>query len=333
MTRETGGGVWVLYLLLVAAGVVLVVLGVRAEVHGWTMNHPYLTGLLDGATGFCFGIPVAGVVITGITRRAAQSAERRTAVRAVVAQLDYFDRLIEGLSPGPLDLAGDRLRGLARSAQSAALRATVNVRVAESVLRFWVVSAGAAGMAASPRMQEEAAAGLRPVVEAKKVWASVGFSCGGLGNDITRLVTVLYPPASSQALPSWLDELIGALQTLLVIQLPPHLKWLPAAVNDPPAVVPVAFWSLQTEANKIAFPMISQSDQKTRRLVPKLFGKPTRSTIATKIPERIKDAAQERATTEFKDELFALARDLDALAALVDAADACRRELGSRNRP
>jgi hypothetical protein len=330
MIRDTGGDVWVLYVLLVAVGVALVVLGWRAEVHGWTTDHPYFVGLLDGATGFCFGVPIAGVVITGITRRAAQIAEQRTAVRTVVAQLDYISRLVEGLSPGSIELASDRLRDLALSAQSAALRASVEVRLKESVVRWWVVSAGGTAMAALPRMDEETAVHLRPAVEGNKLWASVGFSCSRLGSDITRLVTILYPPASSQEdFPSWIDELIGALQSLIVIQLPSRRKWLPAAVRDPPAVVPVAFWSLQTEAKAIAFPVIGRSDQSTRRIFSKLTGKAERPTSDAKTAERIKNATQEEATNELKDELLALAHDLDALAALVDATRACRNGLMS----
>ena len=328
MIRDTGRGVWALYALLVAVGVALVILGWQAEVHGWTTDHPYFVGLLDGATGFCFGVPIAGVVITGITRRAARITEQRTAVRAVVAQLDYLDRLIQGLSLGSIELASDRLRDLARSAQLAALRASVEVRLEESVVRWWVVSAGVRAMAALPRMDEEIAANLRPAVEGNKLWASVGFSCSRLGSDITRLVTMVYPPMSSQKdFPSWLDELIGALQTLLVIQLPPRRKWLPAAVKDPPGVVPVSFWSLQTDAKPIAFPVISPSDQSFRIISRKLLGKAERSTSSAKTAERIKNATQEEATNEFKDELLALAHDLDALAALVDAAGACRDEL------
>jgi hypothetical protein len=328
MIRDTSRGVWALYALLVAVGAALIILGWRAEVHGWTMDHPYFVGLMDGATGFCFGVPVVGVIITGITRRATQNAERRTAVRNVVAQLDYLDRLIEGLSPGPIKLAGNRLRDLARSAQSAALRASVEVRLKESSLRWWVVSVGGTAIAALPKVDEENGSRLRTAVEGNKLWASVGFSCGRLGSDITRLVTTLLPPGSEhEAFPAWLDELTGSLQTLLVVQLPPHRKWLPAAVKDPPAVVPVAFWSLQTEAKPIALSVISPPERSFRKLFPGLSGMAARSTTNVKTAEHFKNASQERATNELKDELLALAHDLEALAALVEASGECRREL------
>src|ERR1022692_3182026 len=95
--KNTGKGERALYIV----GALLILLGWRADAQGWAAGNPYFLGLLDGATGFCFGVPVAGVVIREITRRASQSAERRATVRSVIAQLDYLNRLTGELAPGP----------------------------------------------------------------------------------------------------------------------------------------------------------------------------------------------------------------------------------------
>jgi hypothetical protein len=314
---NTGKGERALYGLLVGAGVILVIIGWRTDGNGWTTAHPYLAGLLVGATGFCFGVPVAGIVIREITRRASQSAELRNAARAITSQLDYLDQIVEGLSPGPIMSASDRLRELGQSARSAMPSASVHAKETEGKagVRFWVVSvdgsAHALGM--QPKMRSATAAELRGVVEGDKLWASVGFGCGRLGGDVTRLVPILYLPTQSrQAMPGWLDELTSVLQTLLVLQLPVHRRWLPAAVKDPPELVPVTLWSSQMEAG-VKWAGLSfggQEDQKP-----------------DSVTADVTKAAQEKATSEFKGELLALAYHLETLAAFVDAAGKCRSEL------
>jgi hypothetical protein len=109
-----------------------VIIGWRADSSGWTASHAYLVGLLIGVTGFCFGVPVAGIVIRDITRRASRNAERRTAARAITSQLVYLDSIVEGLSSGPILSAGDRLRKLAETAWLAMPRASANVREMEA---------------------------------------------------------------------------------------------------------------------------------------------------------------------------------------------------------
>jgi len=66
---NTGVGEGTFYLVLIAAGVMLIVSGLLIDAHGMAAAHPYAINLLDAATGFCFGIPVAGVVIREFTRR------------------------------------------------------------------------------------------------------------------------------------------------------------------------------------------------------------------------------------------------------------------------
>jgi hypothetical protein len=294
--RNTGKGVWALYILLVSAGVALFILGWQAEVHGWAAGHPYLIGLLDGATGFCFGVPIVGVVITGITGRVRQDAERRDAVHAVVFQLEVLDRLIDGLSPGEGQPRSDRLRELKRTADSAEEKAKVAVEEKVRTLSLLVagegkVKTGIRTVIVQPGVGKGTADKLRPAVEDNKLWASIGFSCDRLRSDATRLVTMLYPPVSSQqTYPGWFDELASALQTILVIQLPSHRRWLPAAVKDPPDSVPVEWRRLQ--------------------------GLPADQNIDAEARKDIADAALD----DLKEELRALARHLDGLATLVDAA-------------
>lgn len=317
---NTGKGERTLYALLIGVGIALIIVGWHAEGHGWATAHPYFVGLLIGATGFCFGVPVAGIVIREATRRASQSAELRNTARAITSQLDYLDRIVEALSPGPIVSAGDRLRKLANSARLAMPRTSAHAQTAEGKVgvRFWVISAGVSGgaLGVQPVMKSEVAAELRGVVEGGKLWASVGFSCGRLGGDIIRLVPILYPPApSQQAIPDWLDELTSALQSLLVLQLPVHRRWLPAAVQNPPAVVPITFWSSKPEAGfKVPFlPPGSLGGSPDRRSEP--------------VTADVQNAVQEQATDELRGELFALAHHLEALAALIGATERCRIEL------
>jgi len=318
---HTGTGEQTLYGLLVCGGVTLVIVGWRADRSGWATAHPYLVGLLIGATGFCFGVPVAGIVIREITRRASQNAERRTAARAITSQLDYLDRIVEGLSPGPILSASDRLRKLAETAWSARPRASATARERNTSAGLTVltisVGASAGSLAMRPTMDKAVAAELRRVVESNKLWASVGFSCGRLSGDIARLMSILYPPAKSQqTFPEWLDDLTSALQTLLVFQLPVQHLWVHAAVQDQPPSMPVAMWSSQKKP---------PSQEKMSLLVLEL-GSSAKEEPYSVTPE-VKNAAQERATNELRDELLALGHHLEALAALVDAARKCRSEL------
>jgi hypothetical protein len=169
---------------------------------------------------------------------------------------------------------------------------------------------------------------LRGIVEGDKLWASVGFSCGRLGSDVTRLVSVLFSPSDSlEAFPGWLDELTSALQTILVVQLPARRRWLPAAVKDRPVPVPVAIWSLKSDKPE------EKSDELEEGLKFWVLsvGSPTKEKTRDAVAAEVKNAVQERATNELSDELLALAHHLDALAALADAAARCRSELSQEN--
>lgn len=315
--KNTGRGERVFYAVLLIAGVVFLIFGLLVESQEWATSHPYIIGLLDGVTGFCFGVPVAGVVIRDITRRASQAAERTTIIRAVTGQLDYLDRLVQGLSQGPIQSAGERIRSLAESARWAAPRASVIVKGGQSSLRFWVVDVGGGALAGQPKLDKVVAEKLRPFIESEKLWASLGFGCSRLGSDVTRLVSILYSSSPSQAFPGWFDELTGALQTLLVIQLPAHRRWLPAAVKDPPATVPIAVWSLKSDSpeGNVKLGIVSLKSTTSNA---------TEDTLTTEVM----NAAQERATNELTNELFALAHHLDALAALATAVSRCRSALG-----
>ena len=218
----------------------LVAVGWFTEKNGLASNHPYFINLLSGATGFCFGIPVAGIVIREITRRANQSGGRRDAIRAVITQLDYLEGLVQRLSPGVIQDASNRLRHLAGASRAAGLTASASAK--ESSFRL-LVGASSFTVSVRPTLNRELADKLRRTVESNRLWASVGFICGRLASDVSQLMAVLSQPEQSQG---WLDELVGAMQTLLVIQLPVYRRWLPAAMKDPKAasaVVEVSNWS------------------------------------------------------------------------------------------
>jgi hypothetical protein len=106
-----------------------------------------------------------------------------------------------------------------------------------------------------------------------------------------------------------------ALQALLGIQLPAHRQWLPEAVKGHPRPLGIATWKwspLQPERNPM--PFLGNIQQ---------GGHPA----TDEERQRIVDAAQQRATSELKDELTDLGRQLDALAGLVDAMATCRTAL------
>lgn len=307
--QNTGKGERALYVLLVSVGALLVILGWRADVQGWAAGNPYFLGLLDGATGFCFGVPVAGVVIREIARRANRSAERRTTVRSVIAQLDYLTRLAEQLAPGQLQSVSDRLRQLAETTRLAMPGASA---IAAEAYTGMILST--AKMAVLPKVEKKYASQLRSVVESDRLWTLVGFSGSRLAIDVSRLVTALYSPAALQpGFPPWLDELISAVHTLQKIQLPVHRNWLSAALKDPPTVVSVAAWgwTQQPEKKSSFLVSIQRADQPSD----------------AKERKRLLQAAQDRATSELKDELRDLAHHLDALAGLGDAAVTCHSQL------
>ena len=151
-------------------------------------------------------------------------------------------------------------------------------------------------------------------MESDKLWALVGFSDGRLAIDVSRLVTVLHSSAALQpGFPPWLDDLISAAHTLQELQLPAHRNWLPAALKDPPTAVSIAAWGWiqQPEMKPTLLASIQQADQ------PSDAGE----------RKRLLQAAQDRATSELKDELRDLAHHLHSLAGLVDAAVVCHSQL------
>jgi hypothetical protein len=151
-------------------------------------------------------------------------------------------------SPGPIQSAGERLRDLASSARWAAPRASVSVDDTKAGIRIWVLELGGGELTVRPKMEKRIAEQVRGIVEGDKLWASVGFSCARLASDVTRLVSILFPPSDYlEEFPGWLDELTSALQTILVVQLPARRRWLPSAVKDRPVPVPVAIWSLKSD--------------------------------------------------------------------------------------
>jgi hypothetical protein len=216
-----------------------------------------------------------------------------------MAQLDYLDRLVESLSPGNPRSASVRLRDLAGVARSAMPSASASV-----------LFIGAGSLAVLPRVDETAAAELRHVVTADGAWALVGFSISRLASDISRLMATLQPQESLPAGPARLDNLIGALQVLLAFQMPAYHQWLSQAVQDPPAPLIIAAWkwsTVQPETKRMFLVSIQQLDQPT----------------SAEERQRLANAAQERAASDLKDEVADIARRLDALASLVDAAETC----------
>jgi hypothetical protein len=183
-----------------------------------------------------------------------------------------------------------------------------------------------------PKIAKEVAAELRGVAESDKLWASVGFSCNRLSGDIARLIPILYPPTKSQqTFPSWLDELTSSLQTLLVFQLPVQRLLLLAAVQDPPASVPVAIWSMQKASRAWWMPRRLPTEE--RKNLEFLGVKSSAKEEPYSVGPEGKRAAQERATDELRGELLALGHHLEALATLVDAAIRCRSELKPMEAP
>jgi hypothetical protein len=294
---NTGTGERILYLVLVAFGVVLIVLGWRLDAHGWATAHPYATGLLDGATGFCFGIPVAGVLIREINRR----TRRRLAVDTFITQLDYLGRLVKDLSQGPMQELSGRLRVLAKTANMAASDASANA-VARAV-SIKIISIGV--ILVKPELPKNSAASLRATVEARRVWASLSFACGRLISDATQLIPLLYPPV--QQPDPWLDRLVSTLETMRAYQSAVSWRWLPAAVN-PQGFVTASAWNL----GLLPVSEAPEDSEPTSDMVKK---------------QQLAEAIEKRAAKELEDEARDLSNRLDALADLVDAAATCRDRL------
>jgi hypothetical protein len=282
-------------------------------------------------TAFCFGVPVAGIVIREITRRASQQAEQRTAARAITSQLDYLDRIVERLSPGPIQSASDRLRKLAETAWSAMPHSSTSAREMEASGKISAVvisvEARVGRLAMRPDMEKAATTELQLVIRSNELWGSVGFSCGRLGDDLARLMSILYPPTEShQTFPSWLDELTSALQTLLVFQLPVQRLWLLAAANE--ESVPVEAWSLHKETSLLKETSPSTEKAGKEKLMQDILGiGGSAKVVPYSVTPELISSAQERATNELRGELFALGHHLEALATLVKAARKCRSEL------
>jgi len=310
---NTGQSERIFYVLVVIAGAILAILGWRLDVSRWTTTHPYLVGLLDGVTTSCFAVPVAGIVIGEITRRATQSAERRAAARTTLAQLDYIDRLAAELSPGPVQATSERLRDLADVARDAAPKASAIAKEASAGTLFVKVGA----LAILPQVDKKSALELRRAVQDDRSWASVSFICGQLANGISRLLAVLDPPGPTQTtFPDWLDQLIASVQILREVRLHANWRWLSEGVKDPPAAVRISAWSWTDLEPPKKSPLLVSIQQAAQP-----------SDTAER--KRLLTAAQDRATDELRRELTELAYHLDSLAGLVDAATACRSELNS----
>jgi hypothetical protein len=307
---NTGIGERTFYLVLIAAGMLLIVIGLRADAHGWAVAHPYAINLLDGATGFCFGIPVAGVVIREVTRR----TRRRIALDTFIVQLDYLGRLVKELSPGPARKLSDRLRELAKAADVAAFNTSATAKVGPIRLKFFQIGV----IIVRPELPKGSAASLRTAVEARQVWTSVSFACGRLISDATLLISLLY--SSKQQPDPWFDRLMIKLEAMRSYPPAVNWRWLPVAVN-PKGSVPVSAWSLASlSASEADDDLAPTADPTSGEAQPS----PSLRDQALIEKEQLAEAIKESAKKELEDETRDLSNRLAALADLVDAAGRCR---------
>ena len=310
---NTGVGEGTFYLVLIAAGVMLIVSGLLIDAHGMAAAHPYAINLLDAATGFCFGIPVAGVVIREFTRR----TRRRFALDTFIVQLDYLDRLVKELSPGPAEELSGRLRELAKAADMAAFNPLATAKVRPIRLKF--ISIGV--IIVKPELPKGSVASLRSAVEARHVWTSVSFACGRLISDATPLISLLYSP--KQQLGPWFDKFLITLETMRTYQSAVNWRWLPAAV-DPKGLVPVSAWNWAS----LSASGTEGDPTPTANPTPgKAQPSPSPKGQAPIEKEQLAEAIKERAEEELGDEARDLSNRLYALADVVDAAARCRDRL------
>ncbi|MGV9382760.1 hypothetical protein ACWDRB_43570 [Nonomuraea sp. NPDC003707] len=68
-------------MLMWAAGIALVVLGVFGDVTKMWASFPFLTNLITSITAFFFAVPIALLFLQNVTRRQAERLERATASR------------------------------------------------------------------------------------------------------------------------------------------------------------------------------------------------------------------------------------------------------------
>ena len=76
------------------AGFILFALGVWGDSSGWWTNRPYLTNLISGLTGACFGIPLALVVFNNITEAISMRAERQALLRLAAVSCSNLSQAI-----------------------------------------------------------------------------------------------------------------------------------------------------------------------------------------------------------------------------------------------
>ena len=315
-----------LYGVLVVVGAVFFVLGLRLEVRGWALSHAYSVNLLSAITGFCFGVPVAGVVIKEFARRGSEAAERRSASRAVVSQLDYIFDLVRGLLQGTEPPTGERLAQVAESAESAATGASA--KATSSEVKTWIISIGVIDV--QPQLlPEELAKKLKHVAVDDRRWASIGFTCPALASDVRRLITVQPPPPDPRFM-GMLEALTGALQQVLILQLPTQHRWLSAALKDPTARVPVEFWSSGLELSPTLSTLLPPGGTEGLAGGPEVDATGLRSGPDPKELEAKRQSmlgeAEERAKEELRLELSGLANQLRALAALIETGDLIRTD-------
>lgn len=323
---NTSSGEWILYGVLVVVGAVSIVLGLRLEVRGWATSHAYSVNLLSAITGFCFGVPVAGVIIKEFARRGSEAAERRSASRAVISQLDYIFDLVRSLLQGTESPTAERLAQVAESAESAATGASA--KAISSEVKTWIISIG--GIYVQPQLlPEELANKLKHVAVDDRRWATIGFTCHALASDVRRLITVQPSPPDPRFI-GMLEALTGALQQVLILQLPAQHRWLSAALKDPPARVPVEFWSSGLELSSALSPLLTAGGTEGAAGGPDvdaigLLSGPDPKEVEAK-RQSMRGEAEKRAKEELRLELSGLASQLHALAALIETGDLIRTD-------
>jgi hypothetical protein len=212
--------------VLLALGSLLIVIDIHAVAGGWPADHVCLVGLLDGAAGFCFGIPIASVAIKELTRRSAEAARVRQVVAEFADQLRDCEQNVSQLTSQQTERLGGQLRELADVAAAAQLSAEIDVDI--PFAQVWIFAVGAVTVTA--RLCKEYAARLRAVIQNDRRWALIGFICSNLARAAPQLRTVV----ELRSLP-WheeFDRLLSALQVIAVQRIPAAWRWLGHAASD-----------------------------------------------------------------------------------------------------
>jgi hypothetical protein len=94
VTHRVSPAVWLPSILLWGSGSVLIWLGLVGDRRGWWTDRPFLTNLVSGLTGACFGIPVALLILTELSNRQRQRVEGVNAVARYDQAVDDVGQVV-----------------------------------------------------------------------------------------------------------------------------------------------------------------------------------------------------------------------------------------------